>query len=410
MEEEVEFIYEMLHSHSPTCERVWLPKGPPKFAQPRDGVAALKQRLGHERVSIINPFTLTQERQTTCSGLYYAYIHPEGSSPPALWEMLLRGAHVMATERNSPETAKRLYKRVVDLQQKSDNADFLYSLYRHLQTVPSLDLDRDFHDVVTRCRSFDIIDQAFRQRRAQRQARLLAWSAPPPPTASGSGSGMSLLDLLRMLPPPFTPADLLPLGSLVAMARTSREWYAYVAGSQLPLLQRRAMNDEALAPMKWSYSHSYEGPTEDVWATCSLTYSSSLSTASTSTTNSEASSLFPIIECPPLLRYLLAHAVSVGSARSPAAAVEALLGSWRLSTIFDPACPSDTIKRCLRLLSGTAVAAATYSKKEIGFPTQSDNHMICLYLPADDATDASPSAGMEVVCEVGWGVHTPYWY
>jgi hypothetical protein len=98
MEEEVEFIYEMLHSHSPTCERVWLPKGPPKFAQvcmptpacsppfvvcsrlacaqPRDGVAALKQRLGHERVSIVNPFTLTQERQTTCSGLYYAYIHP----------------------------------------------------------------------------------------------------------------------------------------------------------------------------------------------------------------------------------------------------------------------------------------------------------------------------------------------
>ena len=226
---------------------------------------------------------------------------------------------------------------------------------------------------------------------------------------------MSLLALLRMLPPPFPLTDLLPLGSLAALARTSREWYAYIAGSQLPLLQRRAMNDEALAPKKWSYNHSYEGPTEDVWATCSLTWSSSLSGTGTSTSaiNTEAPSPFPIIECPPLLRYLLAHQVSVESPHSPAVAVEAMLDRWRLSTIFDPECPTDTIKHCLRLLSGTAVAAATYSKIVHGFPTQSNDHMICLYLPTEDATDTGPTsvgAGVEVVCEVGWGVYTPFYY
>jgi hypothetical protein len=139
------------------------------------------------------------------------------------------------------------------------------------------------------------------------------------------------------------------------------------------------MNDEALAPKKWSYYHSYEeGPTEDVWATCSLTWSSSLSGTVTSTINTEAPSLFPIIECPPLLRYLLAHQVKVERPHSPAVAVEAMLDRWRLSTIFDPECPTDTIKRCLRLLSGTAVAAATNSKIVHGFPTQSNDHMICL--------------------------------
>ena len=45
MEEEVEFVYEMLHPHSPTCVRVWLPKGPPKFDQVPNASVRLPCRI-----------------------------------------------------------------------------------------------------------------------------------------------------------------------------------------------------------------------------------------------------------------------------------------------------------------------------------------------------------------------------
>jgi hypothetical protein len=346
-----------------------------------------------------------------------------GCSPAALREMLLSGAHQLAIRRGSPETSKRPYERVFDL--RRDDPDFIYSLYRYLQAIPLMHLSPYFHEAVTLCRSFDTINQTLRQRRAQRQERLLAWSALSTTTPLGTWEeGLSLLHLMQTLPPPFTPIDVLPFDALARLAQTCKAWYAAVVGCHLPQLLRRSLNQPTLALGTWRCRETLDGPREDVWSHCTLHSSSSPTNTTDTNTDTTPPAMpwtteaVPAIRCPMLLRWMLTHeergaaARTIIDDRSPSIAVAAMLEHW--DRVDHTSCPKDSIKSCLRLLGGVASGVATFTKRVTGFPTQSEQHMICLYVSGGaDSTAHEESAdeeGVEVLCDVEWGVYAYSYY
>jgi hypothetical protein len=73
-----------------------------------------------------------------------------------------------------------------------------------------------------------------------------------------------------MLPPPYTPLDVLPLGTLVRLAQTCKAWYAYVMDSQLPRLLPRALNQPKLAVGSWRFNRELGSQRKDLWTYCTF--------------------------------------------------------------------------------------------------------------------------------------------
>lgn len=292
--------------------------------------------------------------------------------------MLLEGGRFLAANAEGDEQsltlAHLLFQKVIEL--KEEDHAWVYSLFRHMTTRLALPPVTTRFSAFYRCRGFHSIHHhqasssssyLFKSASANRD-RLRTWraatvaSSPSSPSSSASSSSSStetsLIEIMRVLPPPFTLGDVLPLESLAALAGTCRAWWVWIVSHELPSLLRRLT---AAFPTNIEMSSaSYQ------WSTTFTVHhrsssSSSSSSSPPSLSSAESSTFFPLVECPKLLEWMLKRSYDRLPEAIESASALAALVDQRMNEIGCSSIDTERVKSLLRLVLSMASSAATLS-------------------------------------------------
>jgi hypothetical protein len=319
-------------------------------------------------------------------------------------KILLAGVQWFATEGNDPAKAAKFLGGL--LAGYKQDRDLFFSLYRrNLVPMP------ESHPWTTACAGLLELDQAMRQQTKQRLEKLreLSTSVAAAPHDIAA-PGLSLLEVLSTLPPPFTPIDIFPVESLVVLSQTSQAWHCWLVCHQLPLLLPRLLSDPALRPLKWSHEAEEVGGccVERVWTSCSLSIRTEGSPTAPSGPAEEPT--IPMLRRPLLLEWLMEEPRRVPQVdRSPRLTSDDALEGWEKGFYaITPNRPDAAIRRLLRLLGCLSTASASWgiTAKPSG---DSQTFMMCFHVPsflskrANEAATAETDDGLEVLWKATWG-------
>jgi hypothetical protein len=216
-------------------------------------------------------------------------------------------------------------------------------------------------------------------------ARLRAFSSH----STGSSSPPSLLEVMQALPNPCTLGEVLPLEALLALARTSRSWWAQVMGHELPELLRRLLSRADSAPLHpFSWRNANKSLRE--WST-------SFSFRQVTTVSSLAPQdelLPPLAECPPLLEWMIDQTADL---QTTVDAAQLVKGWCHFASIALPDCPRDDIQRLLHLAMSLATTTAT--RKTVLYGTEFK--LVAFSIPSIALAEIEGGGGADVL-ELLW--------
>jgi hypothetical protein len=308
-----------------------------------------------------------------------------------LRRVLLQAGRDLEAQGSAPRFAQQVLMAVVALRYRPDRC-FAYSLFRQIYAEPWLG-EGSPHTILAAHKSIeDSLAEQSRCGHAERVARFRAFSA-----RSTECSELSLLEVMQVLPPPFTLTEVLPVESLAALACTSRSWWAWVVGHELPELLRRLLSRDSspLLPFSWR-----NGVHENWWRTSFSFKPVPESGLPSAPSPSAADKLLPpLVECPPLLEWMIDSFVYDHPPTVPAAL---LVKGWRdFASDARPDCPREHIQQLLYL--ALTLATATVTRKARFLQGNTDCQVVCFSIPSITMHDAEEGgSGNARVLELLW--------